>query len=93
MIALGALLATAAASASATDLCQAGPKGAWIKPDAVRRHVVAMGYKDFTLGIEDGCYEAKAIDQDHKRSEIYIDPMTGEVVKIKKDGKPSGRPD
>ena len=39
-----------------------------------------MGYARFVLAVEDGCLEAKVL-KDGKRLEIYMEPLTGEIVK------------
>jgi hypothetical protein len=36
------------------------------------------------IDMEHGCFEAKGFDQDGNRVEVYVEPATGEIVKIKK---------
>jgi hypothetical protein len=43
----------------------------------------AQGYQVKKLGEEDGCVEMKGFDKDQKRVEVYIHPVSGEIVKIK----------
>ena len=81
----GFMLVATVSGASAADMCKAGPKSGWMKPDVVRQKVAALGYKDFSLAVEDGCYEAKTVDEDRNRIEVYLHPTTGQVVKIKKE--------
>lgn len=71
--------------AIAADICVGGPKEAWLKPDQVRAIVREMGYDDFVLAFEDNCFEAKIVNKDKSRIEIYMDPVTGKVAKIKKE--------
>lgn len=71
--------------AIAEDICVGGPKKDWLKPDQVRDIVRSMGYNDFVLAFEDNCFEAKIVNADKSRTEIYLDPVTGKVAKIKKE--------
>ncbi len=48
----------------------------------IRGRLTAAGYTQVrSLGHEDGCVEAKGIDKDGKRFEVYLHPATGEIVK------------
>ena len=42
--------------------------------------------KEFVLGIDKGCYEAEIIVNDLTEIDVYIDPVTTEIVKIRTDG-------
>jgi hypothetical protein len=48
-----------------------------------------LGHQDGLQGpqdeVDDGCYEAYAIDDKGRRMEIYINPVTAAVVKMKQD--------
>ncbi len=72
--------------AFADELCQGGPRDQWLSKEAIAELVSEMGYAtdNYLLMIEDGCLEAKLIE-DNKRIEIYFEPITGEVVRIKED--------
>lgn len=83
MILVGIAAATLTQPASAADLCKAGPKDGWMKPDAAQERLRQLGYSDFTLHVEDGCYEAKSVDAQKNKVEVYLHPVTGEVVKTK----------
>lgn len=51
--------------------------------EAVHARVLELGYTgSHVLAIEDGCIEVKLI-HDGKRLEIYLEPITGAVAKIK----------
>lgn len=55
--------------------------------EEARAAAVAAGYADITrMGEEDGCYEAKGLNADGSRFEVYIHPTSLEIVKIKKEG-------
>lgn len=48
----------------------------------LRGKLSAAGYTQVrSLGHEDGCVEAKGLDKDGKRFEVYLHPATGEIVK------------
>ena len=82
---LSVLAATAALlpfGANAGDLCQpmAGtPKS----QDEIKSMLEAQGYQVKKLGAEDGCVEMKGFDRDQKRVEVYVHPVSGEIVRIK----------
>lgn len=74
-----------AAPAGAEDLCHSPDRSQWIGQEDVARIVEGAGYDGpFVLVVEDGCLEAKLM-QAHRKIELYIDPVTGEIVKIKED--------
>lgn len=70
----------------AEELCVGGPRDQWLTEEAITSLVTEMGYStdDFMLMVEDGCLEAKLI-HDGKRIEVYFEPITGEVVRVKED--------
>lgn len=81
------LVALAAAQpAAATELCVGGPRDQWLSKDEVAEIVTEMGYgtDEYMLMIEDGCLEAKLIHEG-QRIEIYLEPITGELVQVKTD--------
>lgn len=53
-----------------------------VSEEKVRQTLASHGYTDVRgLGMEDGCIEAKGFDKNGKRFEVYLHPMTGEIVK------------
>lgn len=47
---------------------------------------VKAGFVDITkMDEEDGCYEAKGLNADGSKFEVYIHPTTLEIVKVKKE--------
>ncbi len=47
---------------------------------------VAAGYKDISkMDEEGGCYEAKGLNADGSKFEVYIHPTSLEIVKVKKE--------
>jgi hypothetical protein len=61
------------------------PRSKWMSMDQARASVTKMGYKVRKVEVDDGCYEAYAIDGDGRRMEIYINPVTAAIVKIEQD--------
>ncbi|WP_370162209.1 PepSY domain-containing protein [Limimaricola soesokkakensis] len=72
--------------ALAAELCEGGPREQWMTSDEIEKIVVEMGYStdDYMLMIEDGCLEAK-LTHEGDRIEIYFEPITGEVMKVKQE--------
>jgi hypothetical protein len=73
-----------AAPAYAQDLCtDVGEK----KPiDEAKAVAVKAGYTDISkMDEEHGCYEAKGLNADGSKFEVYIHPTTLEIVKVKKE--------
>jgi hypothetical protein len=74
------------ASAEEAVVCAAQPKEKWVSPEVVTRKLAALIDKDFVLGIDKGCYEAEVVVNDSTEIDVYVDPVTAEVVKIRTDG-------
>ena len=74
---------TVSAGADAGEVCASADKDTWLSVDEVHAKLAELGYSDYHLGIEDGCYEAKLVAQNGDKVEVYMDPVTGDVVKTK----------
>lgn len=84
--ALSAALASLPAHASDDDArCMAGPRDQWMSVDAAKAKGVELGYEVRRVKEEDGCYELYAIDKNGAKVELYLDPVTGAVVRGKSD--------
>ncbi|MEZ5933463.1 MAG: PepSY domain-containing protein [Alphaproteobacteria bacterium] len=60
-------------------------EGAAMPTEQVMQKLETMGYQKVKkLDMEHGCYEAKGFDAEGNRVEVYLEPATGEVVKVKK---------
>jgi hypothetical protein len=58
-----------------------GSKPANLSEAELRSKLEAAGYPQVrSVGHEDGCIEAKGIDKNGKRFEVYLHPSTGEIV-------------
>jgi hypothetical protein len=67
---------------SAADLCQA-TSGEPKSKEEIKAMLESQGYQVKKLGEEDGCIEMKGFDKDQRRVEVYVHPVSGEIVKIK----------
>ena len=82
------LLAAAALPAAADEevVCAGQPKEKWVSAEIVTQKLARLIDKEFVLGIDKGCYEAEVVVNDTTEIDIYVDPVTAEVVKIRTDG-------
>jgi hypothetical protein len=71
--------------AQASDLCAVAESDR--QPiDALKTELEAKGWEVRNIKVEDGCYEAYAIDDQGRRVEAYFDPQTFAAVKSKVEG-------
>lgn len=80
------LIAAGSAPAFASDdsaRCGNAPKEQWMSLDAIKAKAVEAGYDVRQVKAENGCYEVYGIDAKGTRQEIYMNPVTGETVKVK----------
>jgi hypothetical protein len=79
-----ALLATCALARAEDNICvDVGDK----KPvEEAKAAAIKAGYADISkMDEEGGCYEAKGLNADGSKFEVYIHPTTLEIVKVKKE--------
>jgi len=83
-----ALLANGPAPAASGEevVCAAQPKEKWVSAEVVTRKLALLIDKDFVLGIDKGCYEAEVVVNETTEIDVYVDPVTAEIVKIRTDG-------
>ena len=79
-----ALLVIAAPFAHAADACDAPPE-AWQPRSAVRAVADRNGWRVERLKVDDGCYEVKGRDAGGRRFKARLDPVTLQVIAIKRD--------
>ncbi len=79
------ILAAAAAPALAggTASCGAAPREQWLSEEAIKAKGVAMGYEVRSVKTENGCYELYAVDKSGAKFELFLNPVTGELVNRK----------
>lgn len=80
----GAALALAAQVAAAADLCAGGPRDQWLSKEQVAEKMAALGHQAYELAVEDGCIEV-IVTANGQHLEYYLEPLTGEVVKVEED--------
>ena len=80
----GALGFAAGAARADEDLCTAASQDQWVSADEIKAKYAKIIEEEFLLEIDDGCYEAQVSMSDEIVLEIYIDPVTAEIVKIEK---------
>ena len=86
MVVATALLATvtfADAKASEEAYCEESDKSTWMTDEAVQAKYEALGYDVRDVDVEHGCLEIKGFDKDGNRVELYLDPVSGDLVKSK----------
>jgi hypothetical protein len=83
---LGLVVAAVPAAAAEEVVCAAQPKEKWLSAETITRKLAEMIDKEFVLGVDKGCYEAEVVVNDSTEIDVYIDPVTAEVVKIRTEG-------
>jgi hypothetical protein len=77
-----ALTATPAfASSEEGPGCGDASRDQWMSVDAAKAKGMALGYEVRQVKEEDGCYEIYAIDKNGARAELYMNPVTGEIIR------------
>lgn len=72
------------AQASDDDaVCTNAPKSEWRTPDDVKAAAEAQGYQVNRVKTEGSCFEVYAIDKGGIRAELYVDPVTLKIIKLK----------
>lgn len=89
-LALGlAMMAAAPAPAAASDddgRCRVtDPNATWLTKEEVAARLKDQGFDVRRMDTEDGCLEMKGMNKDGKRVEVYVHPVSGEIVNIKRD--------
>ena len=87
-IALGALLlgGNGAHADGEGAICPDSPKDKWVKPEAVTAMLSKIIDKEFELGLDKGCYEAEVVINEQTMIDIYVDPVTMQIVHIRSNG-------
>lgn len=62
--------------------CTKEPPSAWMKPDAAASKIQEAGYSDVrAVKVAGTCYEIYAFTMKHERAEVYMNPVTAEIVR------------
>ncbi|MCA0255799.1 MAG: PepSY domain-containing protein [Proteobacteria bacterium] len=76
-----ALALVAATAAQAEESCNQ-PVGNWKSREAVHAMASERGWTLKRIKIDDGCYEIYGTDQEGRRFEAKIDPVTLDVIEV-----------
>jgi hypothetical protein len=81
VIALVALIGVSAAEASSLGRpCTSTPERTWLTLDELKAKAAAQGYTVRKAKLKESCGELYVIDRTGARSELFVDPATGEIV-------------
>lgn len=72
-----------ASTAFAGDNRCSVPMSDWQPREALQQKLEADGWKVNRIKVDDGCYEAYAIDNKGQHIEAYFNPKTFKIVKMK----------
>lgn len=79
--ALVGLIAAATAQASSLGRpCTSAPESQWLSLDALKAKAEAQGYKVQKTKLKAACGEIYAIDRNGARTELFVDPTSGDIV-------------
>ena len=65
------------------NICVEHPRADWISEEKLAEMATTLGYDVRKVEEEDGCWEVKGFDEQGNRVEVYFDPVSAEVIKIK----------
>lgn len=79
---VGLFASLSAVVASASDLCEV-PEAEWQPIEELQARLEEQGWTIRNMKVDDGCYEAYALDENGGRVEAYFNPKTFELIKSK----------
>lgn len=74
---------SAASTAQASSLgrpCTSAPESQWLSLDVLKSKAEAQGYKVQKAKLKAGCGEIYALDRNGARTELFVDPTSGDIV-------------
>ncbi|SCZ06555.1 PepSY domain-containing protein [Microvirga guangxiensis] len=83
MIAAATVILVGVSGTQASSLgrpCTTMPQSQWLSVEALKAKTEAMGYKVQKAKISKACGEIYALDQNNTRTELFVDPTSGEIV-------------
>ncbi|MFO1152734.1 MAG: PepSY domain-containing protein [Rhodospirillales bacterium] len=63
--------------------CTAAPQSQWLPLEALKDKVEAQGYKVQKAKLKAACGEIYALDENGARTELFVDPTSGQIVAVK----------
>lgn len=82
ILTLGLAIAGFTLPAAAVKDCTTEPMDKWMPPEKIEAMLKEQGYEVRKVKVEGTCLEAYAT-KDGRKAEIYMDPVTGKIVRIK----------
>lgn len=79
------VLLCGSASAADTQPCTTEPRSKWMERKTARAQVQSLGYKVVDIEVENGCYAIEVRDKNGKELDLYLDPVTGRIVRQEED--------
>jgi hypothetical protein len=71
--------------AADTPPCTTEPRSKWQQRQSVRAQIQALGYKVVEIEVENGCYAIEVRDRNGKELDLYVDPVSGKIVRQEED--------
>lgn len=66
--------------------CSVSPDAVKLSADQASAKASLLGYSDIRkVEWDDGCWEVYAFDKSGQRVEVYLHPVSGDVVKVERD--------
>jgi hypothetical protein len=65
----------------------AAATGKWLSEETIKTKLAELGYAVREIESEDGRYEVTATDKQGARIELYVNPVTGEILKPEEEHK------
>ena len=79
-----AVIVLAPATALPQDLCTVNAGDQVMTADEAKQKMIEAGYTDIRkVEEEHGCLEGKGFTADQKQLEVYVHPVSGEIVEVK----------
>ena len=75
---------TTPAFAGANDPHCDSENGTWMTKEDAKAKAKTMGYDSRKVKTENGCYELYTTDKDGAKMEVFMHPVSGKIVGIKK---------
>jgi hypothetical protein len=60
--------------------CTSAPESQWLPLEALKAKVEAQGYKVQKAKLKAACGEIYALDKNGARTELFVDPTSGQIV-------------
>ena len=79
---LAASLMVCTTTVYAGNKCAYQPRSAWMPIDSAISKAESLGYIVRNVEADDGCWQVEGFDRNGAKIKLYLDPVSGEVVKL-----------